>query len=571
MGLCIEKLPCPCGNSRRGLQVFADEETGKINGHCFSCDKHIPDPYGEPKVIDDVDLPEPKSEEEIQEEIAEILTFPTVDVKARRLRAANLQEFGILTSLSEQDGRTPTRMYFPQHKEGKLSGFYVKVLGNKEISPWAVGDVKGVEPFGWQRARKSGAYTLVITEGMEDAVAVESIMQRFDKDTEYPTVAISLTNGASSVDKNLAPVAREIEQLFKRVIICFDDDKAGQDAVSKAMIHLPNAVTVTLPEKDANDCILKGAQKQAYTALRFRTEKPKNTRIISINDVFDAAEKPAEWGQLSWPFAKMQDLTRGLRFGETIYIGAAPKMGKSELVNALGEHFVLKDGVKIFMAKPEESNVKTTKLIAGKAVGKVFHDPKVPFDQAAFRRARDLLSDKVYMVDLYQHVDWSTLRQDIVYAAKALDVKVVFIDPITNLTNGMESATANVKLQEIAQDASSLALDLGIVIFIFCHLKSPNSILSDEKRERYYNQNQYTGFSGPHEKGGEILSSQFAGSRAMMRSCNYMFGLEGNKDENLPPEIRNSRWLRLLEDREFGEVGSSQLYWNQNTTLFTEV
>ena len=570
MGICIEKLPHSCG-SRQGLQVFADEETGEVNGYCFSCGTHVLHPYGEAKKLEDIDLPEPKSAEEIQEEISEILTFPTADVRSRKLRASNLKDFGILTSLSEQDGKTPTRMYFPQRKEGRLSGFYVKVLGNKDIGAWAVGDVKGVEPFAWHRAKKSGAYTLVITEGMEDAVAIESIMQRYDSNSEYPTVAISLTNGVQSVDKNLAPVAGEIERLFQRVIICFDDDRAGQDAVSKAMIHLPNAVTVTLPEKDANDCIIKGAQKQAYTALRFRTEKPKNTRIISINDVFDAAQKPAEWGELSWPFPKMQDLTRGIRLGETIYIGAAPKMGKSELVNALGEHFVLKDKVNIFMAKPEESNVKTTKLLAGKAVGKVFHDPKVEFDQAAFGRARDLLSDKVYMVDLYQHVDWGTLRQDIVYAAKALGVKVVFIDPITNLTNGMESATANVKLQEIAQDAASLALDLNVAMFVFCHLKSPNSFLSDEKRERYYSQGQYTGFAGPHEKGGEVVSSQFAGSRAMMRSCNYMFGLEGNKDQELEPEILNSRWLRLLEDREFGEVGSSQLYWNRNTTLFTEV
>jgi hypothetical protein len=34
-GVCIDKLSHSCG-TRKGLQVFADEETGKVNGWCFS-------------------------------------------------------------------------------------------------------------------------------------------------------------------------------------------------------------------------------------------------------------------------------------------------------------------------------------------------------------------------------------------------------------------------------------------------------------------------------------------------------------------------------------------------------
>ena len=68
-----------------------------------------------------------------------------------------------------------------------------------------------------------------------------------------------------------------------------------------------------------------------------------------------------------------------------------------------------------------------------------------------------------------------------------------------------------------------------------------------------------------------MLTSQFAGSRAMGRSCNYMFGLEGNKDPKLTMEERNMRKLVLLDDREFGEVGEVDLYWHKTTTQFNEV
>ena len=116
----------------------------------------------------------------------------------------------------------------------------------------------------------------------------------------------------------------------------------------------------------------------------------------------------------------------------------------------------------------------------------------------------------------------------------------------------MDAALANTKLQEIAQELSAMALDLNVVIFIFCHLRNPDS-------------------GPPHERGGEVLSSQFAGSRAMARSCNLMLGLEGNRDPNLPREERNLRTLVLLEDREFGETGRFKLYWDQSTGLFNEV
>ena len=205
----------------------------------------------------------------------------------------------------------------------------------------------------------------------------------------------------------------------------------------------------------------------------------------------------------------------------------------------------------MFLVKPEESNEKSYKLVAGKLAAKKFHDPKVEFDEEAFDKAGEEIGENLFLLNLYQNLTWETLEGDI-RAAAAAGVKAVFIDPITNLTNGMSAADANTKLQEIAQNLAALALDLDIVILILCHLRNPDS-------------------GTPHERGGEVLSSQFAGSRAMARSCNLMVGIEGNRDPSLSPEERNLRHLVVLENRETGEVGRYPLYWNPITTLFTEV
>lgn len=224
---------------------------------------------------------------------------------------------------------------------------------------------------------------------------------------------------------------------------------------------------------------------------------------------------------------------------------------KSEVVDTIGAHLIKEHGWKILMAKPEQANKKTYKMMAGKIVGRIFHDPNVRFDEEAYNRAGEVLHGKLGMLNLYQHLGWESLKDDIGEAV-ANGVQAVFIDPITNLTNGMNPSEANTKLQEIAQELAAMALDLNIVIFIFCHLRNPDG--------------------GPdHDRGGKVLTSQFAGSRAMGRSCNYMFGIEGNKDPELSIEERNLRQLVLLDDREFGEAGVQQLYWDKNTTLFNEI
>jgi twinkle protein len=125
------------------------------------------------------------------------------------------------------------------------------------------------------------------------------------------------------------------------------------------------------------------------------------------------------------------------------------------------------------------------------------------------------------------------------------------IDPITCLTNQMGSAEANEELVRLTAELSAMAKDHNFTAYLFCHLKAPGDGL-------------------PHERGGKILSTQFAGSRAMMRSCNYMMGLRGNKDPELPVFERNMRYLDLLEDREFGTSGTVPLYWDENTGLFNE-
>lgn len=550
MGQCVKKLPHSCG-TRDALQVFANED-GTLSGFCFSCGSYVRDPMGKGKVLDDIPKKERlgKTKEQIQEEIKEIEECKAIDLPDRRLPKVALSYFGIKIGLNQQDGVTPAYHYYPYYKGKELSGYKVRHIDTKRM--WSVGDCKDVDLFGWNKAVSSGAKKLIITEGELDAVAVKKILKTYTKDTykDFMPAVCSLPHGAAAAGKDIARLSTKILKHFKEVSLCFDDDKAGEKAIEDVCKVMPIATTINLPDKDANECLINGNGKAAFNAIQFNAKKAKNTSLIFGEDLHEEAREPAKYGELSWPWDHIQASTRGIRYGETIYVGAGVKLGKSELLNALAAHFIKEHKVKVFMAKPEEANKKTYKLLAGKMEGKVFHDPEIPMDYEAYDRAGSMLEGKLAMVNLYQHLGWESLQADIGTAA-AWGAKVVFIDPITNLTNGMASADANVKLQEYAQSLSSMALDLGIVVFIFCHLKAPNN-------------------GDDHEHGGAVLSSQFAGSRAMMRSCNLMLGLEGDKSPDLPLEEKNMRSLVLLEDREFGQTGRFPIYWDHNTGLFNE-
>lgn len=547
MASCVERLSHSCG-SDKGLQVF--EEDGKYTGYCFSCNTYVPNPYEDkpqgykPKRF-------MKSKEEIEQEIAEIADYPVVALKDRKLKKSSLEYFNIKIGVSQEDGETPILHYYPYYLGNDLKGYKARLIESKRM--WSIGDCTDVDFFGWEQAVAAGGKKLFITEGEVDAVSLYQICKDANAGTryaEFEPAVVSIPHGAAQAGRFIAKKLSEIRKTFKEIILVFDMDDAGKKAIEEVLKIVPDAKVANLPEKDVNDCLLKGKTKACYQAVQFNAEKPKNTRLVNASALFQDAKKAPEWG-VPWPWKHINEVTRGIRKGETIYIGAAQKMGKSEVVNALAAHFIEKVGWKVMLAKPEESNVKTVKLIAGKIAGKSFHDPKIEFDEEAYEKATAIIGENLYLINLYQHMGWETLKSDIREAA-AEGCEAVFIDPITNLTNGMDAATANTKLQEIAQELSAMALDLNIVIFIFCHLRNPDSGL-------------------PHERGGEVLSSQFAGSRAMARSCNLMLGLEGNKDPNLTQEERNLRTLVLLEDREYGEVGRFGLYWNKATTLFSEI
>jgi len=529
--------------------VFAKDD-GTFDGYCFSCGSYVPSPYQ--------DKPEgykpafvTKTKEQIQQELEEIHGYRVVNLDDRKLRSDTLEYFGVKVGVSEQDGETPALHYYPYTAAGAVVGYKVRLVNPKRL--WSVGNQRDVDLFGWEQAKKTGGKKLFITEGEIDAMSLFQIMKDKNKGTQYadnnPAV-VSLAHGAAAAMRDLARSVKDIREFFKEIVLVFDQDDAGRAAATAVMRVIPDALVTTLPFKDVNEGLQKGHGNQIYSSVVFNAKKPKNTRIVTASSVVADARKEAEWG-FSYPYKKLTDMTRGQRLGEVVYWGAGVKMGKSEFLNDLVAHNIKAHGWKVFVAKTEETNARTLQGVVGKLASRIFHDPKIPFDYDSFDKHVPLVEDKLMMLNLYQELTWEGLQADIREAA-AQGAKAIFIDPITTLTNGVSSGDANTLLQKISQELAGLAKDLNFIAHIYCHLKAPDNGLS-------------------HERGGAVQSTQFAGSRAMMRSAHAMIGFEGNKDPDLPDDERNVRSIVLLEDRNTGASGRVPVFYDKNTGMFNEM
>lgn len=544
--VCLFKTSHSCG-SHDGLQIFENDD-GTISGYCFSCKKYVVNPLGDNFDLTTIEKPHKKSEAEILQEMADISECGSQDLVERKLRQANLDAYGVKVGLDERDGKTPRLVFFPYTKEGKVVKYKVRLLGQKRM--WSVGVDNDVDMFGWEQAIRSGAKKLVITEGEYDAVAMQRILQLYTPDNfrDFIPAVVSLPDGINSVRKALSKIAGK--KFFDEIILAFDQDEPGQRGVEEALRIIPDAKTVTMPVKDANQALIEGAGKAVWRAVTFAAGKPKNTRIVKGSQLTLEAMKRPEMG-LSWPYEGLTKLTRGIRRGETYYFGAGVKMGKSELVNDIAKHLILTHGLPVLLCKPEEDKAESYRRLLGKVANRIFHDPEIEFDEEAFLEADKLVGDKAIIVDNYQFVNWDNLKDDIRYVVNNENVHDIIIDPVTCFTAGMSAADTNEFLTGWAAELASMSKDLDFTSYIFCHLKSPDGT--------------------PHERGGEVLSTQFTGSRAMMRSCHLMIGLEGNKNPELPVEERNMRKLKILEDRNFGSTGVVKLYWDWHNGSFNEM
>lgn len=571
-GNYFRHLPCPDCHSSDALALYPwDGGT-----HCFSCDKSTFNKY---KINDTktgvINLE--NGEEYISELSNGILEFDKSVVSivaaplyARKITKESCEKYGVKSEI-DQDGNL-VRIQFPYYSfsgERVATKFNVLATETKKKQFWSTGKMDEATLFGMTKFSSGLGRYVCITEGELDCM---SAYQMFG--SKYAVV--SLRNGAQSVKKSFSDVqVYDWLNSFERIVISFDNDEAGKDAIKEiTSLFPPEKIHVmNMAYKDANEYLMKGKQEEFIR--EFWAAKP--TILDGIKNLSESREhalKPANVEKIDYPWKKLNELTRGIRMGEATTILSGTGQGKTTLMQELVWHLLQDTDFKIGCMFIENSERDTVNNIVGTAMSYPIRfalENNDTLDQAifeydakhgsgAFIKARDeamketvdsgrlwSIADTDYTVNNMEKV-LSRCR----YFAKVLGCKVIFLDHISLLVAGGDYEGDERKvLDEIATKLAMIVKELNIHLFIVTQANTPTGKALEE--------------------GGKTSVNGVRGTRGVGHITHNMIGIERNGQSDDPDE-RNTTLLRVLKCRWTGRTGpASSLMFSHETYRMLEV
>lgn len=561
MGVCIEKIACPDCGSSDGLQTFYDDEKDRHYGICFAgCGiEYKGNPYkeGEGPVV------EKKSPEEIQEEIRDVQSckiFTGIDKTGlyRGIPVNYFRSWGVRLLNSEYDGKTPYAVGFPYSDEGELTGWKIRPFIKKSF--FSIGDAKGSDPFGLERALRIGGKRLWITEGEFDAIALDYCLVATQKDTKYAKKmypVISLTSGGGSITTNLKKIRKRVKNKFEEIVLVLDNDKIGLKAEKDAQALWPEILVVDKPKgcKDANDAVIKGLVEEMGHSAYWEAHKLPIEGVVRVSSVLSRAVEKPPIG-LSYPLPSFNDITLGQRWAEAVCLGAGVGLGKTVIAHKFAAHNMVEHREPCFLALLEEENHYTVKNIAAKIDSIPYSDPRIEYDQDQLIATAESLEDYLYMWessgDQALRFDMDEIISAIRFNRLEYGCRFAYIDNWTRLVDHLEASKANEFINKYSSEIENLATQLDMHIMTFTHLNAPK-------------------FGPSHEEGAEVFANQFTGSKGIMRSFPQLMSFRRNKHADETKGMnKNNSILSLIKSRKYGNESSVKTQYIPSTGQLIE-
>lgn len=406
-------------------------------------------------------------------------------------------------------------------------------LPNKDMV-WR-GDVKAVSSLYGKWLWKEGGKKIVITEGEIDALTVSQL-----QDNKWPVVSVK--DGAHGAKKSLK---KELAYLntFDQVILMFDMDDAGQDAIEECVtLFKPGKCSIAkLPYKDANECLLRGAGKEVINAIWQATEYRPDA-IINPGEMWDSFINHIDEEGVPYPWEGLNVPTLGLRQCELVTLTAGSGIGKSSVCREIANWLINVQDQKVGYIALEEGWRKTMKELVGISLNKRLINesrPDFPAEQKTpveeIKEAYDQLTNhrNLYLYNHFGSLASDRLLDHIRYMASALDVRYVVLDHLSIVISGDDSLTDERRGIDLAMTKlRSLVEETGIGMILVSHLKRPEG--------------------KGHEDGAPTSLSQLRGSAAIAQLSDMVIGLERNQQD---VENQNRMQIRILKNRFTGETG----------------
>ncbi len=378
---------------------------------------------------------------------------------------------------------------------------------------------------------------VTITEGQLDCLSVAEVFN-----CKYPVV--SLPNGASAAYKVLQANLQYLNG-FKYVILAFDNDGPGQDAINDCLsLFEPGKLRIVKWRlKDANDLLKEQnhteIRESIYNAVEYIPAPILTGRaLVDTLDAYQCNTKP-------WPWETANRLIAPIKIPGIYSIAAKPKVGKTEFVSEIMRDIIFKGGKVAIIALEQtipQVLLRMTSQITGTDLSKI-ENRLLTADE------KELCNEVASKLVIYDHITYGSHLDSIVsnlpYMTAGLGCEYVIFDNISYAASKLSSDER--KGIDIAMTAlKDCTVKYGFTLWNVCHMKRDDSELTEG-----------------------VSIEKIRGSQGVEMFSDYVIGLERNvKSENAA--VRNTLIAHVLADRMTGQdTGHSfKMHYNANTRRF---
>jgi len=530
-------VPCPECESTDACSINEDG-----SAKCFSCDSFFPKySNGTVMSIENYNKLTPTQTPKVLNAHGGIFAKLT----DRNISKETAEKFGVKV-VYDGAGQLAQHLY-PFYINHEQCATKIRYIRDKRFS--FEGTIQGSGLFGQNLFKEGGKY-LTIVEGECDAMATYELLGS-------KWAVVSIKRGAASAVTDIKESIEYVES-FDNVVICFDKDKAGEDAAKKvATILKPGkAKIVTLPNgyKDPNDMLNKG-RHQEFTRAWWDAQVYTPSGIIRVADKQKEFLNREQKQSVPYPWDGLNKKLLGLRAGELVTLTGGTGLGKSSVTREL-EHWLIKetnDNVGV-IALEEDWKRTVDGILSIEANDKLYIDStrnSYTENQLTNMFDRVFANDRVFIHAHFGANDIEEIFAKLRYLIVGCDCKWVVVDHLHMLVSSMLDGDERKAIDSIMHRLRSMVEETGAGIILVSHLR------------------RVEGNKG-HENGITVSLSHLRGSNSIAQLSDCVIALERNQQSDDDLESRTTN-LRVLKSRYTGDVGNAtSLVYNKDTGRLNE-
>lgn len=453
----VGKNPCPkCRRNGRDNAGNNLEWYGEgLGGYCFACEYTIPsDAHKEAMGWGDE---EQEEEEEVvtrekitAEENEQIKGYTGVRGRGYRgIRDEINAFFGVRYEYDEETGE-PIKQFVPTTIGYELAGYKTRVFPKDFTNP--IGKVgKECDMIGEFRFKNNTRVCLIVGGEIKMLAAYQMLKDAQEAKGYDPPAVVCPSTGETSAVKQIQARYDFFNQ-FEKIIVCMDDDEAGQKANEQIARVLPKGkVHIMKMRYNDPDTYIKLDKEREFISDYWGAKPYVPAGIVGSGDLGYQLRKEVSTEKIPFPpfMKEMNEMTAGgISLGKIVNLTAGSGTGKTTWVDTMIYYWIFNSPHKIGVLSMELNAGQYGLSMLSRHIGKKISNIQSREEQQKFleqdwvkEKERELFfnEDGSHRWHLVDDRDGSTedIKSLIEEMIVRMDVKVIVIDVLSDVMDGL--------------------------------------------------------------------------------------------------------------------------------------